>query len=168
MASSASSYAVRTESRREGKWGGGNARTRRALHLKPRRGVGRRGDHGRGGFGLDSSSRESEGGAGGRLEKPKLTGGPALSAGRERGRGSRPAGPRPRKRGKKARIGKRMGRNRPEREKGEGMSFPFYFSNTFSKSISFSSNKFLSKRYFVFLTIITIKCISMYAAKILF
>ena len=39
------------------------------------------------GFCLNSSSRESEGGAGGRLEKAKLTGGPGLSAGRERGRG---------------------------------------------------------------------------------
>ena len=121
------------------------------------------------GFCLNSSSRESEGGAGGRLEKAKLTGGPGLSAGRERGRGEPASWAAAQEEGEEgAWGGKRMGQNRPEREKGEGMNFPFYFSNTFSKSISFSSNKFLSKRYFVFLTIITIKCISMYAAKILF
>jgi hypothetical protein len=45
-----------------------------------------------------------------------------------------------------------------ERPRGEGggKELPFSFSNTFFNRISFSLNKFLSKRHFVFLTIITI------------
>jgi len=86
-ASSASSYAVRTESGREGKWGGGKCSDARGSPLE-NRGAGW-GEEGIVGAGLllEQFQQGERGGRGGRLEKAKLTGGPGLSAGRERGRG---------------------------------------------------------------------------------
>ena len=84
--SSASSYAVRTESGREGKWGGESARARGSAHLKPRHGVGRRGDRGRGlRLGGSKLRQRERGKTGERLGEIELTGGPGLSVGgRER------------------------------------------------------------------------------------
>jgi hypothetical protein len=49
------------------------------------------------------------------------------------------------------------GETRPKgrKEKSEGKKIPFSFSNTFSNCVFL--NEFMSKRYFVFKTIITIK-----------
>ena len=82
--SSASSYAVRTESGREGKWGGEGARARGSAHLKPMRGVGRTGDRGRG-LRLGGSKLRERGKTGERLGEIELTGSPACQRVGERG-----------------------------------------------------------------------------------
>ena len=93
----------------------------------------------------------------GRLKGTKLTGGPGLSAGERGEEGENwPAGPRPRKE-KRGRGGTGP---KGRKKKGGGRDsifflFVVFFSNQISKCI-FQMN-FLSKRYFVFKTIITIK-----------
>ena len=87
---------------------------------------GRGEDRGRGlrPCGFQTERERKERGVG--LGKEELTGGPGLSAGRERGRERGAAGPRPRK--ERARAGRVLGREAEMERKGEKeIPFPFLF-----------------------------------------